>query len=54
VALRNVDAMEGPVPGPRNFFRGGHPSVCAQETFRVVDVLGAEVPGMRCDSRHRR
>jgi aminoglycoside phosphotransferase (APT) family kinase protein len=44
VALRHVDAGEGPAPGPHNFFRGDHPRVYAQETVRAVDALGVEIP----------
>jgi aminoglycoside phosphotransferase (APT) family kinase protein len=44
VALRRVDASEGPGPGPHNFYRGGRLTTYADETLRSIDALGDEIP----------
>lgn len=43
VALRAVDATDGPQPGPHNYYRGGPLSTYAQETYDSIDALGEEV-----------
>ena len=45
VALRRVDATEGPAPGPHNFFRGGPLETYAVETVDSIDALGGEIAG---------
>jgi aminoglycoside phosphotransferase (APT) family kinase protein len=45
VALARIDAGDGPPPGPHNFYRGGPLSTYADETLRVIDALGDEIPG---------
>lgn len=44
VALRGVDASEGPAPGPHNFLRGAPPEVYADEVERSLATLAGEVP----------
>ncbi len=43
VALKAVDATDGPAPGPHNCYRGGPLSTYADETLQAVDTLGAEI-----------
>lgn len=43
VALRGVDAGDGPLPGSHCFLRGAHPEVYADDTERALAALGAEV-----------
>ena len=40
VALRRVDASDGPPPGHHNFYRGGPLTTYADETIRAIDALG--------------
>jgi aminoglycoside phosphotransferase (APT) family kinase protein len=43
VALRRVNAADGPAPGPHCFLRGAHPEVYADETERALVALRDEV-----------
>jgi aminoglycoside phosphotransferase (APT) family kinase protein len=43
VALRRVDAGDGPEPGPHCFLRGAHPEVYADEAEDALAALGDEV-----------
>jgi aminoglycoside phosphotransferase (APT) family kinase protein len=44
VALRRVDATDGPPPGEHNFFRGGPLAVYEAEALAAVEALGDEIP----------
>jgi aminoglycoside phosphotransferase (APT) family kinase protein len=39
-ALERIDPVEGPSPGPDNFFRGGNLRTYDSEVRRAIDVLG--------------
>lgn len=43
-ALQRVDATDGPAAGRHSFYRGGPLTTYADETYRSLDALGAEVP----------
>ena len=45
VALRGVDASDGPGPGRHNFFRGGPLTTYAAETIEALEALGDEIDG---------
>jgi aminoglycoside phosphotransferase (APT) family kinase protein len=45
VALQQIDASDGPGPGPHNFFRGGPLATYAGETVEAVRALGEDVDG---------
>ena len=45
VALRRVDASDGPGPGRHNFFRGGPLTTYADETLDAIEALGDEIDG---------
>jgi aminoglycoside phosphotransferase (APT) family kinase protein len=45
VALRRVDASDGPGPGPHNFFRGGPLTTYADETNEAIAALDDEIDG---------
>ena len=45
VALRGVEAADGPAPGRHNFFRGGPLTTYADETIDAIETLGDEIPG---------
>jgi aminoglycoside phosphotransferase (APT) family kinase protein len=45
VALRGVDASDGPGPGRHNFFRGGPLTTYADETIDAIEALGDEIDG---------
>ncbi|WP_375426041.1 aminoglycoside phosphotransferase family protein [uncultured Friedmanniella sp.] len=48
VALRGVDAVGGPAPGPHNWFRGGPLTVYADETERALETLAGQVDVAAC------
>ena len=43
VALRGIDARNGPTAGPHNFHRGGSLSIYDTETRRSIDALAGEL-----------
>ena len=43
IALQKADAVGGPVPGPHNFYRGGHIRVYDQETRQAVRELDGRI-----------
>jgi aminoglycoside phosphotransferase (APT) family kinase protein len=43
VALRGIDACNGPAAGPHNFHRGGSPSIYDTETRRLIHALAGEI-----------
>jgi aminoglycoside phosphotransferase (APT) family kinase protein len=43
VALRSIDARDGPAAGPHNFHRGGPLSSCDAETRRSIGALADEI-----------
>ena len=45
VALRRVDASDGPGPGRHSFFRGGPLETYADETINAIEALGDEIDG---------
>ena len=45
VALRRVDASDGPGPDRHNFFRGGPLTTYADETIEAIAALGDEIDG---------
>lgn len=45
IALREIDATNGPGPGPHNFFRGGSPAYYDAETRRAIVDLGSSIDG---------
>ena len=45
VALRRIDATEGPAPGAHNFFRGRPLETYANETTDSIDALGDAIAG---------
>ncbi|MFK3669849.1 aminoglycoside phosphotransferase family protein [Leifsonia aquatica] len=47
VALRGVDATDGPAPGPHNFFRGAPPDVYGEEALAAIALLGDDAPAAR-------
>ncbi|MFF2053279.1 aminoglycoside phosphotransferase family protein [Leifsonia sp. NPDC058194] len=47
VALRGVDATDGPVPGAHNFFRGDPPAVYGDEALAAIALLGDDAPRAR-------
>ncbi|WEX11225.1 aminoglycoside phosphotransferase family protein [Chelativorans sp. AA-79] len=42
-ALRRIDAVGGPLPGPHNFFRGASPEVYDAETRRALHLLDGRI-----------
>ncbi len=42
-ALQQIEAADGPPPGPHNFFRGGPLTVYDAETRQTIAALGGEV-----------
>ena len=42
-ALQQIEAADGPPPGPHNFFRGGPLTVYDAETRQAIAALGGEV-----------
>jgi len=45
VALRGIDATDGPLPGAHNFFRGAPPEVYDDEARRAIADLGSSIDG---------
>ena len=45
VALKGVEAADGPAPGRHNFFRGGPLTTYADETIDAIEALGDAIPG---------
>ena len=45
VALRGIDATDGPGPDRHNFYRGGPLATYADETVEAIEALGDEIPG---------
>ena len=45
VALREIDATDGPLPGPHNFFRGSPPEVYDSETRQAIVDLDSTIDG---------
>jgi aminoglycoside phosphotransferase (APT) family kinase protein len=45
VALRAIDATDGPPPGPHNFYRGGPLTVYDTETREALAILGDTIDG---------
>ncbi|TPK33298.1 aminoglycoside phosphotransferase family protein [Mesorhizobium sp. B2-5-4] len=43
VALKQVDATDGPAPGQHNFFRGGPLTVYDGETRQAISALGSSI-----------
>lgn len=43
-ALERIDPTDGPVPGPRNFFRGGPLSTYDTDTRNAIAALGDRIP----------
>lgn len=43
IALRKIDAADGPAPGPHNFFRGGPVATYDAETRRAIATLGGRI-----------
>lgn len=43
VALQQIDATGGPLPGAHNFMRGAHPSVYDGETRRAIQILSDDI-----------
>ncbi|GAA0413698.1 aminoglycoside phosphotransferase family protein [Leifsonia naganoensis] len=47
VALRGVDATDGPAPGTHNFFRGAPPDIYGEEALAAIALLGDDEPAAR-------
>jgi aminoglycoside phosphotransferase (APT) family kinase protein len=45
VALRAIDATDGPLPGAHNFFRGASPEVYDDEAREAIADLGSSIDG---------
>lgn len=45
LALQRIDASDGPVSGPENFYRGGALSIYDAETRQAISTLGDRIDG---------